>query len=107
LLEKKPLNVTEVQQSLNEAQESLDYFSEQTNLMLEQAYLTERVIQYANRYRSRYPELENRLSESERLFRSSEYELALEQAAEAVEEIEPGALQRIEADELPESGFAK
>ncbi|HLQ72179.1 MAG TPA: septation ring formation regulator EzrA [Bacillota bacterium] len=97
MLEQKPLDITGVQQSLKDAKSTLDYFSEQTNRMLEQAYLTERVIQYANRYRSNFPELAANLRESERLFRSCEYELALEKAAESVEEIEPGALKRLEA----------
>src|SRR5699024_424471 len=45
MLEQKPLDITGVQQSLKDAKSTLDYFSEQTNRMLEQAYLTERVIQ--------------------------------------------------------------
>ncbi|MGP4108280.1 septation ring formation regulator EzrA [Virgibacillus sp. L01] len=97
LLDKQPLDVTEVQHALSEAKIAVDHVTEQTELMLDQAYLTEQVIQYANRYRSQYPVLAAKLSESERLFRSYEYDLAIEQAAKAVEEIEPGALKRIEA----------
>ncbi|CDQ39302.1 MULTISPECIES: septation ring formation regulator EzrA [Virgibacillus] len=96
-LESQPLDMTEVQQALNDAKNAVEYAMEQTDLMLEQAYLTEQVIQYANRYRSQYPMLAAKLAESERLFRNYEYELSLEHAAKAVEEIEPGALKRIEA----------
>lgn len=108
LLVQKPLDINSVQQSLTEAKSTLDYFSEQTYQMLEQAYLTERVIQYANRYRSQFPALAAKLTESERLFRSCEYELALEKAAESVEEVEPGALKRIEAyqDQDAENDYA-
>ncbi|API90853.1 septation ring formation regulator EzrA [Virgibacillus pantothenticus] len=95
-LENQPLEMAEVQQALNDAKNAVSHCMEQTNLMLEQAYLTEQVIQYANRYRSQYPLLAEKLSESERLFRKYEYELALENAAKAVEEVEPGALKRIE-----------
>lgn len=95
-LEKQPLDITEVQHALSEAKAAVDQVTEQTEVTLDQAYLTEQVIQYANRYRSRYPLLAAKLSESERLFRSYEYDLALEQAAKAIEEIEPGALKRIE-----------
>ncbi|OZU89699.1 septation ring formation regulator EzrA [Virgibacillus indicus] len=95
-LEKVPLDMAEVQQTLNETKSAADQAMEQTDMMLDQAYLTEQVIQYANRYRSQYPILAAKLSESERLFRSYEYELSLETAAKAVEEIEPGALKRIE-----------
>lgn len=97
LLEKQPLDINEVQQALAEAQTAVANISEQTETILEQAYLTERVIQYANRYRSQNATLANKLAESERLFRSFEYELALEKAAHALEEVEPGALKRIEA----------
>lgn len=95
--DKQPLDITEVQHALTEAKTAVDYVTEQTDIMLDQAYLTEQVIQYANRYRSQFPALSAKLSESERLFRSYEYDLALERAAKAIEEIEPGALKRIEA----------
>lgn len=100
-LENQPLEMAEVQQALNDAKNAVSYCMEQTDLMLEQAYLTEQVIQYANRYRSQYPLLAKKLAEAERLFRNYEYELALETAAKAVEEVEPGALKRIEAYQEP------
>lgn len=97
ILEKQPLDMAEVQQTLSEASTIVDKLISQTDLVLDQAYLTEQVIQYANRYRSKYPLLAAKLAESERQFRSYEYELALETAATAIEEVEPGALKRIEA----------
>ncbi|TRM12965.1 septation ring formation regulator EzrA [Lentibacillus cibarius] len=96
-LEKQPLDITEVQQVLSEAETAVEGVIEQTDVMLDQAYLTEQVIQYANRYRSQYPALAAKLSEAERLFRSYEYDLALDQAARAVEEVDPGSLKRIES----------
>lgn len=96
LLEKQPLDMGEVQHALLEGKSAVVRAVEQTEIMLEQAYLTEQVIQYANRYRSRYPLLAVKLSEAERLFRSFEYELSLEHAAESIEEIEPGSLKMIE-----------
>ncbi|GAA0600683.1 septation ring formation regulator EzrA [Virgibacillus siamensis] len=95
-LNKQPLDISEVQQALSDAEAGVAQIADKTEIILDQAYLTEQVIQYANRYRSQNPALSAKLSESERLFRSYEYELALEQAAKAVEEIEPGALKRIE-----------
>lgn len=95
-IESKPLDMTAVQHAISEANKSVDHATEQTDFIMDQAYLTEQVIQYANRYRSRYPLLAAKLAESERLFRSYEYELSLEHAAQAIEEIEPGALKRIE-----------
>lgn len=99
-LEEQPLDISKVQQALSESESTVDHAVEQIDMMIDQAYLTELVIQYANRYRSRYPFLAAKLSEAERLFRTYEYELSLEHAAEAIEEIEPGALKKIEANEL-------
>lgn len=95
-LERQPLDMAQVQAAMEKAKIANDSLIEQTDTILDQAYYTERVIQYANRYRSRYSHLAAELKESERLFRSYEYELALEKAARAVEEIEPGALKKIE-----------
>src|SRR5690625_4725304 len=96
VIEKQPLDIIQVQKTLKEAKMTVENALDQTNRMIEQAQLTEVVIQYANRYRSRDPILAAKLLEAEQLFRKSEYELALEQAAKALEEKEPGALKRVE-----------
>lgn len=98
-LQRHPLNISEVQHSLEEAKNAIEHTENEAQKVIEQCYLTEQVIQYANRYRSQYPLLSAKLSEAERLFREYEYELALEQAATAIEEIEPGALRRIEENQ--------
>lgn len=98
-LEKQPLDMSKVKQALSEAEATVKNAVEQIDTTLDQAFLTEQVIQYANRYRSRNPFLAAKLSEAERLFRSFEYELSLEHAAKAIEEVEPGSLKRIEANQ--------
>lgn len=98
-LEYQPLDISQVQHALNHAEKTIEQLEEEAQLVIEQCYLTEQVIQYANRYRSQYPLLSAQLSEAERLFREYEYELALEEAARAIEEIEPGALHRIEENQ--------
>lgn len=95
-LDKQPLDITEVQLALTEAKSSVDHAVDKTEMILEQASLTEQVIQYANRYRSRNQNLAAKLAEAERLFRAYEYELALEKAVNAIEEVEPGAVKQIE-----------
>jgi len=99
-LEKQPLDIGEVQQAITEAEAAIENAVEQTEVILDQAYLTEQVIQYANRYRSANPALATKLAEAERLFRSYEYELSLEHAANAIEEVEPGSLKKIEENQL-------
>src|SRR5699024_5885082 len=89
VLENSPLDISDVRHALSEAKTAVDRTIDETDQMIEQAFLTERVIQYANRYRSASPSLAKQLMESERLFRKASYELALELAAKAIEEVEP------------------
>lgn len=95
-LTEQPLDMVHVQQLLEDAETAMNTTNERADAMLDQAYLTEHVIQYANRYRSSYQELAVALTESENLFRKAEYELALEKAARALEAVEPGALKKVE-----------
>lgn len=95
-LSKTPLDIKTIQDALANAETSVNVAKEEIKIIIEQAYLTERVIQYANRYRSSNASLASKLVESEKSFRDSEYELALETAAAAIESVEPGALKKIE-----------
>jgi septation ring formation regulator len=102
LLHEQPLNMGQVNTKIKELHSNVDILSEKVQLMIEQAYLTERVIQYANRYRSQYPMLQAKLLEAEQLFYQEHYEEALELSAQALEEVAPGAVQRLEERiELP------
>ncbi|MBB6445723.1 septation ring formation regulator EzrA [Bacillus benzoevorans] len=95
-LEGKPLNVPMVQQYLEVALLTTEKVTAMTAEVIETAALVEKVIQYGNRYRSRYPSVNKGLIEAEISFRSFNYKEALEQAAASIEEIEPGALEKIE-----------
>ncbi|MCZ0754834.1 septation ring formation regulator EzrA [Anoxybacillus sp. J5B_2022] len=94
-LDEKPLNMEAVNQALTEAAALVERVCEQTMSMVEQADLVEKVIQYGNRYRRRYPSVKEGLEEAEMLFRHYDYERALEQAVATVENVEPGAFERI------------
>ncbi|UFT98040.1 septation ring formation regulator EzrA [Radiobacillus kanasensis] len=95
-LAKQPLDMGEVQHSLDAAEKAVNAVMEQTNLLLEQAELVELVIQYANRYRSQHAILAAKLLEAEKMFRNYEYENALEQAVQALKEVDPDAIKRLE-----------
>jgi septation ring formation regulator len=95
-LEEKPLNMNNVNYRLKEAQADVEYLREKTEEMVEQVILAEKIIQYGNRYRSRYEHVRQGLQEAEVAFRTYNYRGACEQAASIVEEIDPGALKRIE-----------
>ncbi|MGG0719801.1 septation ring formation regulator EzrA [Robertmurraya massiliosenegalensis] len=96
-LEEKPLDIPSVLNVLEVAVLHVEKTFEMTNEMVETVMLVEKVIQYGNRYRSRYPSVEKGLREAEISFRGYDYQTALEQAATSIEEIEPGALKKIEA----------
>ena len=95
-LTSQPLDINRIQKTLSEANTAVERAVEEVDILIEQAFLTEQVIQYANRYRSTNQELANSLKKSEDLFRKNDYELALEEAAQAIEKVEPGALKKIE-----------
>lgn len=96
-LEQKPLDMQSVQQYLEVAVMTVDKLIQTTDDMIENVNLAEKVIQYGNRYKSRYPSVANGLKNAEQEFRNFHYQEALEQAATAIEEVEPGALKKIEA----------
>ncbi|RIW35729.1 septation ring formation regulator EzrA [Bacillus salacetis] len=96
-LEEKPLNMPVVQKYLEKAVDTVDHFHKKTTDLIETVMLAEKVIQYGNRYRSRNGEVSHKLQKAEAAFRSFDYREALEQAATAIEEIEPGAIKRIES----------
>jgi septation ring formation regulator len=95
-LEEKPLNMPAVNEALEEAKTIVQRVYERTEEMIEQATLAEKVIQYGNRYRRRYPAVKEGLEEAEFLFRHYDYEQALEQAVATLEKVEPGAFQRVQ-----------
>lgn len=96
-LEEKPLDIPTVLKVLDAAVINVEKTYDMTNEIVETVMLVEKVIQYGNRYRSRYPSVDQGLKDAERSFRGYNYQAALEQAATAIEEIEPGALKKIEA----------
>jgi septation ring formation regulator len=95
-LEEKPLHIPDLTNILEHALENVKILSSKTEEMIEQAYLVEQIIQYGNRYRARSLHMAEKLSEAELAFRSFDYSRALDEAATALEKIEPGSLKRIQ-----------
>ncbi|HZH60971.1 MAG TPA: septation ring formation regulator EzrA, partial [Metabacillus sp.] len=95
-LEEIPLNMMMVTELLKSAVETVESLKEFADELIEQVYLFEQVIQYGNRYRSRQPQLANRFVEAEKLFREHLYKEALDAAAAAIEQVEPGSMGKIQ-----------
>ena len=97
-LQETPLDIPSVHQYLEIAALTVDKLINTTNEMIENIVLAEKIIQYGNRYRSRYPSIAKGLRIAEEAFRKYDYRGALEQAATTIEEIDPGALKKIESN---------
>lgn len=95
-LQEVPLNMPLVNGYMENAKKSVDDVTEKVDELLENVMLIEWIIQYGNRYRTSNPEMDARLQEAEESFRQFRYAKALEEAATAVEAVEPGAMKRIE-----------
>jgi len=95
-LEEVPLNMNLVNSYLENAKLSVEDVSNKVEELLENVMLIERIIQYGNRYRTTNQEVHMQLLEAEESFREFRYAKALEEAAIAVEAVEPGAMKRIE-----------
>ena len=97
-LDVKPLEMHVIQQLLDDAHEKVRLVYEKTDEMVESAILTEQLIQYGNRYRSRDPELHQALLQAEDYFRSYNYAEAVEIAAAAIYRIDPSVVKRFKVE---------
>jgi septation ring formation regulator len=97
-LEEKPLDMASVQIYLEKAVSAVTGLHDHTKELIEHMFLAEKLIQYGNRYRSKYPAVADGLKDAEEKFRNYEYEVALETAASVIEKVDPGSLKKIEAN---------
>lgn len=95
-LQEVPLNMGTVHNNLNAATLCVEEVKVKAHELIENVMLIERIIQYGNRHRATNPKLNMRLKEAEEAFHQFRYAKALEDAGTAVEEMEPGALKRIQ-----------
>ena len=63
--------------------------------MIENVLIIERLIQFGNRYRANNRQVHESLLDAEEAFKNFRYAKALEDAAKAVEMIDPNAIKRI------------
>ncbi|MCY8234288.1 septation ring formation regulator EzrA [Priestia endophytica] len=95
-LEEKPLDTVAVNELLEQAVEEVQLSFRETEELIFEAALVERMIQYGNRYRSRHPEVAESLLQAEQAFRQYEYKRAYQEASSALESVEPGSVSSIE-----------
>ncbi|MED1203182.1 septation ring formation regulator EzrA [Heyndrickxia acidicola] len=95
-LNEKPLSMNSVQEYLDIADGATEQLFKKTEELIDNVALAEKIIQYGNRYRRKNQKVAYALREAEQMFRSYDYHGALEEAATALEQVEPGALKKIE-----------
>lgn len=97
-----PLDMNDVSDKVAQAEQAMQDVSQAAHQLIDDVQAIERIIQYGNRYRATNARLDERLTEAEKAFVNAQYKNALEEAGAAVEEVEPGALdkihQRVEVD---------
>ncbi|MFK2824684.1 septation ring formation regulator EzrA [Bacillus sp. B190/17] len=95
-LNEKPLNMKAVQGKLDEAVSSVNSLERKTVEVIDQAELAERIIQYGNRYKRSNPSISSQLQQAELAFRNYDYRSALEEAATAIDKVDPKGLKQLE-----------
>lgn len=99
-LQQKPLEMSVVQQVLDETESKVNLLHEKAISLVESAELSEQLIQYGNRYKSRYPEINEELKRAEDYFRSYNYQESVEISAAAIQRVEPDILKKIDLYEV-------
>lgn len=97
-LNELPLNMEEAGAHLKQAEEIVNRASRESEELVEQVILIEKIIQFGNRFRSQNHILSEQLKEAERRFYAFDYDDSYEIAAAAVEKAAPGAVEKIKAD---------
>ena len=94
-LQEVPLNIVKVNQNLVAAKQSIEATHDKSQEMIENVLIIERLIQFGNRYRANNRQVHESLLDAEEAFKNFRYAKALEDAAKAVEMIDPSAIKRI------------
>ncbi|SDX58696.1 septation ring formation regulator EzrA [Salimicrobium album] len=98
-LEEVPLEMDRVHEKIDEAEDALQVAHERSREIMELSRLTERLIQYGNKYRTSRPLVAAELTEAEKEFRMTEYSRAFERTSKVLEKIEPGVVDRFREQE--------
>ncbi|MBU9714665.1 septation ring formation regulator EzrA [Evansella tamaricis] len=94
-LNELPISMEDVIQRVDEATGYVNECVENLFATMEEAKLAESVIQYGNRYRRDYDDLNIKLLQAEDCFRHYQYEEALELALEGLKPIVPDVLEKV------------
>lgn len=101
--ESRPIHVKHLKDKVSKVVLQMNKFEDEATDVLVNAVYAERLIQYGNRYRKDYSNVDKSLNEAERLFKNNRYKRSIEIAEQALESVEPGITQQIEDNVTKES----
>ncbi|HDE4477871.1 TPA: septation ring formation regulator EzrA [Staphylococcus aureus] len=94
----RPIHVKQLKDKVSKIVIQMNTFEDEANDVLVNAVYAEKLIQYGNRYRKDYGNVDKSLNEAERLFKNNRYKRAIEIAEQALESVEPGVTKHIEEE---------
>lgn len=94
----RPIHVKQLKDKVSKIVIQMNTFEDEANDVLVNAVYSEKLIQYGNRYRKDYSNVDKSLNEAERLFKNNRYKRAIEIAEQALESVEPGVTKHIEEE---------
>ncbi|GBY11605.1 septation ring formation regulator EzrA [Staphylococcus aureus] len=94
----RPIHVKQLKDKVSKIAIQMNTFEDEANDVLVNAVYAEKLIQYGNRYRKDYSNVDKSLNEAERLFKNNRYKRAIEIAEQALESVEPGVTKHIEEE---------
>ncbi|HDB8480150.1 TPA: septation ring formation regulator EzrA [Staphylococcus aureus] len=94
----RPIHVKQLKDKVSKIVIQMNTFEHEANDVLVNAVYAEKLIQYGNRYRKDYSNVDKSLNEAERLFKNNRYKRAIEIAEQALESVEPGVTKHIEEE---------
>ncbi|HDS2056435.1 TPA: septation ring formation regulator EzrA [Staphylococcus aureus] len=94
----RPIHVKQLKDKVSKIVIQMNTFEDEANDVLVNAVYAEKLIQYGNRYRKDYSNVDKSLNEAERLFKNNRYKRAIEIAEQALGSVEPGVTKHIEEE---------
>ncbi|GJF45507.1 septation ring formation regulator EzrA [Staphylococcus argenteus] len=94
----RPIHVKQLKDKVSKIVIQMNTFEDEANDVLVNAVYAEKLIQYGNRYRKDYSNVDKSLNEAERLFKNNRYKRAIEISEQALEIVEPGVTKHIEEE---------
>ena len=99
ILDNSPLDVTRLNTEVQSAIDFIYTLYNNVNNLVGIAIMVEKAIVFGNQYRSYYPQIDSDLSRADLCFRNGQYTKALKISLHCIEELHPGAYEKLLSNE--------